>query len=61
MTHLTILGVATIIVLICAAIGTMAGALCDQTRHHRWAIHVTITVSAALTATSIATVALWWQ
>ncbi len=61
MTHLTILGVATIIVLICAAIGTMAGVLCDQTRHHRWALTVTITVSAALTATSIATVALWWQ
>lgn len=61
MTHLTILGVATIIVLICAAIGTMAGALCDQTRHHKWAIHVTITVSVTLTAISIATVALWWQ
>ena len=61
MNTLTLIGVASIIVLICAAIGTMAGALCDQTQHHRWALHVTITVSAALTVTSIVTVALWWQ
>jgi hypothetical protein len=61
MNLLTVIGVASIIVLICAAIGTMAGVLCDQTRHHRWALTVTITVSAALTITSIVTVALWWQ
>ena len=61
MNVLTLIGVTTIIVLICAAIGTMTGVLCDQTRHHRWALHVTITVSAALTVTSIVTVALWWQ
>jgi hypothetical protein len=61
MNPLTVIGVASIIVLICAAIGTMAGVLCDQTRHHRWALTVTITVSAALTITSFVTVALWWQ
>jgi hypothetical protein len=61
MNLLTLIGVASIIVLICAAIGTMAGVLCDQTRHYRWALTVTITVSAALTITSIVTVALWWQ
>jgi CHASE2 domain-containing sensor protein len=61
MNPLTLAGVTVLIVLICAAIGTMTGVLCDQTRHHRWALTVTITVTAALTITSIVTVALWWQ
>jgi hypothetical protein len=57
----TTIGVAVLIVLICAAIGTMLGTICDQTRHHRWALTVTITATATLTVTSIVTVALWWQ
>jgi hypothetical protein len=53
----TTIGVTVLIVLIAAALGTMAGAVCDQSRHHQWALIVALTVSALIT---IAGLAAWW-
>lgn len=61
MNVVNLIGVTAIIILTCAAIGTMGGTICDQTRHTHYAMHVTIAVTVTLTAISIAIVALWWQ
>jgi hypothetical protein len=52
----TTIGVTVLIVLIAAALGTMAGAVCDQSRHHQWALIVALTVSATITVTGM----IWW-
>ena len=52
----TTTGITVLIVLIAAALGTMTGAVCDHTQHHRWALHVAITVAALITTIGL----IWW-
>ena len=52
----TNIGVTVLIVLIAAALGTMTGAVCDNSRHHRWALIVALTVSGTVTIIGL----IWW-
>ena len=53
----TTIAVTVLIVITASALGTMAGAVIDQTRHHQWAMIVALTVSALITMAGLAA---WW-
>jgi len=53
----TTIAVTVLVVITASALGTMAGAVIDQTRHYQWALIVALTVAAL---TTIAGLAAWW-
>jgi hypothetical protein len=53
----TTIAVTLFVVVTASALGTMAGAVIDQTRHHQWAMIVALTVSALITMAGLAA---WW-
>lgn len=53
----TTIAVTVFVVITASALGTMAGAVIDQTRHHQWALIVALAVSALITTAGLAA---WW-